>query len=98
MTSHRNALPFISKVTLLALLGSPTLAYAQMPWEGPLQQILASLQGPTVRLIIILIIISSGLLYAFGEGGPFWRRAVGIVAGCACAAGAASFAATLFGV
>ena len=84
---------------LSLVLVTTQVALAQgMPWEGPLTQIQSSLQGPTARLIIIIAIIASGLTFALGEAGGFFRKAAGIVFGAAIAAAASTFAGTLFGV
>lgn len=84
-----------SVLTILLLL--PSSAFAQMPWESPLQQLLASLQGPTAKLIITIVIVAAGLAFCVGESGGFFRRAAGVVFGAAIAVGASTFAATLFG-
>jgi type IV secretion system protein VirB2 len=31
-----------------------------MPWEGPLQSILESIQGPVARIVAVIIIIATG--------------------------------------
>lgn len=82
---------------LAIILLLPSSAFAQMPWESPLQQLLASLQGPTAKLIITIVIVAAGLAFCVGESGGFFRRAAGVVFGAAIAVGASTFAATLFG-
>ena len=73
-------------------------AYAQaMPWESPLRQLLASLQGPTAQAIIIGAIIIAGLALCIGEAGSFFRRAMAAVFGGAVAIGASTWAPVLFG-
>ena len=84
-----------------AIVGSlvtPSFAMAQsMPWESPLQQLLASLQGPTAQAIIIAAIIIAGLALCIGEAGSFFRRAMAAVFGGAIAVGASTWVPTLFG-
>jgi type IV secretory pathway VirB2 component (pilin) len=50
-------------LTIGLTLGSlASSAHAQaMPWESPLRQLLASLQGPTAQAIIIGAIVIAGL-------------------------------------
>lgn len=87
---------FVAFTVVSALVAAP--AYAQtMPWESPLRQLLASLQGPTAQIIIILAIIIAGLAFAIGEAGSFFRRCSAAVFGGAIAIGASSWAPTLFG-
>ena len=73
-------------------------AYAQaMPWESPLRQLLASLQGPTAQAIIIGAIVIAGLALCIGEAGSFFRRAMAATFGGAVAIGASTWAPVLFG-
>ncbi|VFT45048.1 conjugal transfer protein [Pseudomonas aeruginosa] len=52
---------------LLFLAGTAQAAGSSMPWEGPLQSILESIQGPVARIVAVIIIIATG----FGAG--LWR-------------------------
>jgi type IV secretion system protein VirB2 len=73
-------------------------AHAQaMPWESPLRQLLASLQGPTAQAIIIGAIVIAGLALCIGEAGSFFRRAMAATFGGAVAIGASTWAPVLFG-
>ncbi len=69
-----------------------------LPWEGPLQRIVDSLTGPVLRGVTIIAIVVSGIGFAFGEGGGFFRKTVGVVLGLSIATGAASIAASFFGI
>lgn len=40
-----------------------------MPWESPVRQLLASLQGPTAQTIIISAVVIAGLALCIGEAG-----------------------------
>ena len=42
---------------LLFLAGTAQAAGSSMPWEGPLQSILESIQGPVARIVAVIIII-----------------------------------------
>jgi type IV secretion system protein VirB2 len=67
-----------------------------MPWEGPLQRILSSLQGPVARILGVVSIVLVGLGLAFSEGGSTMRKAVFVVIGLAVVFNAALLVATLF--
>ncbi len=87
-------------VTALALTSTfiAQNAHAQaMPWESPLRQLLASLQGPTAQAIIIGAIVIAGLALCIGEAGSFFRRAMAATFGGAVAIGASTWAPVLFG-
>src|SRR3546814_5211660 len=45
---------------LLFLAGTAQAAGSSMPWEGPLQSILESIQGPVARIVAVIIIIATG--------------------------------------
>src|SRR3546814_3950362 len=44
---------------LMLLAGAAHAAGSSMPWEGPLQSILESIQGPVARIIAVIIIIAT---------------------------------------
>ncbi|MBL4800594.1 MAG: TrbC/VirB2 family protein [Emcibacter sp.] len=71
-------------------------AGSSMPWEGPLTQILASIEGPVARIVAVLIITITGLTLAFGDTGGGFRRLVQIVFGLSIAFAATSFFLTFF--
>ncbi len=68
---HRLARPAAQGLLLAALLlflaGTAQAAGSSMPWEGPLQSILESIQGPVARIVAVIIIIATGLALAFGD-------------------------------
>jgi type IV secretion system protein TrbC len=67
-----------------------------MPWEAPLNQVLASIEGPVARIIAVLIITVTGLTLAFGDTSGGFRRLVQIVFGLSIAFAATSFFLTFF--
>lgn len=67
-----------------------------MPWEEPLQQVLESVQGPVAKIMAVIVIISTGLALAFGEGSGGFRRLIQIVFGLSIAFGASSFFLSFF--
>jgi type IV secretion system protein VirB2 len=62
-----------------------------MPWESTLTKILDSLQGPVARFAGIAAIVVTGLMFALGEGGGWFKRGLGIAFGLSLAFSATSF-------
>jgi type IV secretory pathway VirB2 component (pilin) len=48
-----------------------------LPWEGPLNQVLASFTGPVAKALCILAIVVIGFGFAFSEGGGRVHRGHG---------------------
>ena len=67
-----------------------------MPWEGPLQSILESIQGPVARIVAVIIIIATGLALAFGDTSGGFRKLIQIVFGLSIAFAASSFFLSFF--
>jgi len=67
-----------------------------MPWEGPLTQILSSIEGPVARIVAVIIITVTGLTLAFGETSGGFRKLIQIVFGLSIAFAATSFFLTFF--
>lgn len=81
-------------------LFAPVSAYAagtNMPWEGPLDQVVTSLTGPVAKGLGVLAIVGLGFAFAFSEGGSALRRVLGVVLGLSIAFAAATFGLTFFG-
>lgn len=87
----------IATITSPAFASSPSSGGSGMPWEGPLNTILASIQGPVARVFILISIIVCGLGMAFGEHGSGFKKIMGIAFGGSIVIGAISFVSTLFG-
>ena len=81
---------------LLFLAGTAQAAGSSMPWEGPLQSILESIQGPVARIVAVIIIIATGLTLAFGDTSGGFRKLVQIVFGLSIAFAASSFFLSFF--
>ena len=78
-------------------IASPAYAAGSgMPWEGPLDQILASIEGPVARIVAVIIITLTGLTLAFGETSGGMRKLIQIVFGLSIAFAATSFFLTFF--
>jgi type IV secretory pathway VirB2 component (pilin) len=71
-------------------------AAAAMPWEGPLNSVLASFTGPVAKALCILSIVLIGFGFAFSEGGGM-RRMLGLLLGVSIAVTATSFGVAFFG-
>lgn len=68
-----------------------------LPWEGPLEKILASLTGPVAKVLGVVAIVLAGFGVAFGESGGSMRRVFQIVLGLSIAFTASSLVVSLFG-
>ena len=101
-------LPVVAGALTLLTLPSATLAATSgsgsgsgsggtaLPWEGPLNQVLASFTGPVAKALCILAIVVLGFGFAFSEGGGL-RRILGLLLGVSIAVTATSFGVTFFG-
>lgn len=83
-------------VLVLAIAGPAHAAGSGMPWEGPLDQILQSIEGPVAKIIGTLAIIITGLTLAFGDTGGGFRKLMQIVFGLSIAFTATSFFLSFF--
>ncbi len=84
-------LPALIVAAFMALSGPAQAAGSGMPWEAPLTQILASIEGPVARIVAVIIIIITGLSLAFGDTSGGFRRLIQIVFGLSIAFAATSF-------
>ena len=90
-------LPIAVGISLaVAAAGPAHAAGSGMPWEGPLDQILASIEGPVARIVSVIIITLTGLALAFGETSGGMRKLIQIVFGLSIAFAATSFFLTFF--
>jgi type IV secretion system protein VirB2 len=80
----------------LLMAGSAHAAGSSMPWEGPLESILESIQGPVARIVAVIIIIATGLALAFGDTSGGFRKLIQIVFGLSIAFAASSFFLSFF--
>jgi type IV secretion system protein TrbC len=86
----------LTVAALFALTATAFAAGSNMPWEQPLQQILQSIEGPVTKVIAVIVIITTGLSLAFGDGGGGFRRLIQIVFGLSIAFAASSFFLSFF--
>ncbi|MBG4743538.1 TrbC/VIRB2 family protein [Pseudomonas aeruginosa] len=97
---HRLAAPVRSGLLLAAVMlmtaGTARAAGSSMPWEGPLESILESIQGPVARIVAVIIIIATGLALAFGDTSGGFRKLLQIVFGLSIAFAASSFFLSFF--
>ena len=84
----------------MGIIGTTLNVYASstnMPWEAPLEKILASLTGPVAKVLGVIAIVFAGFGIAFGESGGAMRRIFQIVLGLSIAFTASSLVVSLFG-
>lgn len=81
---------------MVVTAGTAKAAGSSMPWEGPLQSILESIQGPVARIVAVIIIIATGLALAFGDTSGGFRKLIQIVFGLSIAFAASSFFLSFF--
>jgi type IV secretion system protein TrbC len=93
----RNRIAVLTALTVCALSTPVHAAGSNMPWEGPLQSILDSIQGPVAKIFAVLIIIITGLTLAFGDTSGGFRKLLQVVFGLTIAFAATSFFLTFFG-
>ena len=81
---------------LLALASSRAFATGPaMPWDGPLDNLLQNLSGPTARALVLVAIVATGLLWAFTRNEEGLKRLGQIAFGAAIAMGAVTLFANL---
>ncbi len=83
-------------LVVLALSLPAHAAGSGMPWEGPLQSILESIEGPVAKILATIVIIMTGLSLAFGEASGGLRKLLQIVLGLSIAFAATSFFLSFF--
>jgi type IV secretion system protein VirB2 len=83
-------------LAFLTLAGPAHAAGSGMPWEGPLTQILSSVEGPIAKIVGTMAIIMAGLGLAFGDTGGGFRKLIQIVFGLSIAFTATSFFLSFF--
>lgn len=68
-----------------------------LPWETPLQGLLASLTGPVAQVLGTAAIVFTGIGMAFSESGGIMRKALWVVFGLSIAFAATSWGLTFLG-
>ncbi len=97
---NRRRLRGLSAALVPCALLSATAALAGgsgMPWEGPLQQIVASVTGPVVQAAAVVAVVVFGAGIAMSENGSSMRRGLGILFGLSIAFAAGTFFLDFFG-
>lgn len=94
--AHPALLGLLLTVLLMLVASAAQAAGSSMPWEGPLQSILESIQGPVARIVAVIIIIATGLALAFGDTSGGFRKLIQIVFGLSIAFAASSFFLSFF--
>ncbi len=93
---NRNLMIFALMMIVMMVSSKSFAAGSGMPWEEPLDKILASIQGPVARVIAVLVITLTGLSLAFGDTSGGFKRLIQIVFGLTIAFTAASFFLSFF--
>jgi type IV secretion system protein TrbC len=94
----QNRIAVLAALLTYGIAAAPAYATASnMPWEGPLQSILTSIQGPVAKIFAVLIIIITGLTLAFGDTSGGFRKLLQVVFGLTIAFAALSFFLGFFG-
>ncbi len=99
LTHHTIRFLHYVAVTLLLFLLFSGQAYAAgsgMPWEGPIQKIVTSIEGDVAKGIGVIAIVVTGLGIAFGDMGSGMRNLLKIVFGLSIAFTATSFFLSFF--
>jgi type IV secretion system protein TrbC len=93
----RQVVPRITiAVAFLALASTRAWATGpSMPWDGPLDNLLNNLSGPTARALVLVAIVATGLLWAFTRNEEGLKRLGQIAFGGAIAMGAVTLFANL---
>lgn len=86
----------LAVILALAIAGPALAAGSNMPWEAPLQSILDSITGPVAKIVGVIAITVTGLMWAFGDTSGGLRRGIQIVFGLSVAFTASSFFLTFF--
>lgn len=89
--SYRRHLSWVVFVLAYLSTGFARGAGSGMPWEAPLEAILASIQGPVARIVAVIVIVITGLTLAFGDTSGGFRKLVQVVFGLSIAFAATSF-------
>lgn len=91
------ALLFLLSVFTNSAIAAGAGGGGAMPWEAPLQQLLASLTGPVAQVLGTAAIVIVGLGLAFSEGGGLMRKLLWVVFGLSIAFAAATWGLPLLG-
>ncbi|MCS4309495.1 type IV secretion system protein VirB2 [Rheinheimera pacifica] len=85
-------------LVVIALVSVDVLAAnAGMPWEGPLDRIVRSVQGPVAKGIGVVALTGTGLGVAMGLGGDIVQKGAKVGLGLSIAYGAVTWGLPLFG-
>ncbi len=68
---------------------------ASMPWDSALQAILDNLSGTVARVVILILVVVAGIMWAASDHGTGIKRLSQIIFGAGIAMGAVSFLTSL---
>ena len=92
-----SSLNYISLILLTFIVTNSYASSTGLPWESPLEKILASLTGPVAKILGVIAIVLAGFGIAFGEAGSGMRRVFQVVLGLSIAFTASTLVVSLFG-
>ena len=87
---------FLLCLATLAIAFPAHAAGSGMPWEGPLDSFLQSIEGPVVKSGAVFLIVVTGLTMAFGDMGGGFKKLIQVIFGISVAFGATSFFLSFF--
>lgn len=70
---------------LMALASYPSLGATSLPWETPLCKIATSLRGPVASSTAVIVLVVTGLMFAFGEASGTFKTMLGVLGGLSLA-------------
>lgn len=87
----------VMTLTFIAIAAPAYASGSDMPWEGPLEQIVDSITGPVARAAAVIAIVIAGVTIIFSEGGGGVRKLAFVGLGIAIMFAAVSFFLDFFG-
>jgi type IV secretion system protein VirB2 len=76
---------FVAALVIFAAPDVMASGGGQMPWSSTLTKIRDSIQGPVAQTAGIVAVVVTGIAFAFGEGGGWFKKALGVLFGLSIA-------------
>lgn len=97
MKNQKRNLVLILMVLVVTSMLPAVCSATAMPWDSPLTSLKENLSGQVATAVVVITIVITGLMIAFGEAGAAGRKMIQIVFGFALALGGASGVMAIFG-
>lgn len=94
---RKHVLMIVAGALVMSFAAPVYAAGSGMPWEGPLEQVVASITGPVARAAGVIAIVIAGVTIAFSEGGGGVRKLAFAGLGIAIMFAAVSWGLSFFG-